>query len=382
MLYLDHNATTPLLPEVAEAMLQVAKVALGNPGSRHAAGRRSRQILEDAREQVAEVLGALPTEVIFTSGGTEATNMALVGFARGRQGVVLLPPGEHPATVETVEHLAGVEVVPLPIDDQGQLRTDCLSELPWDRVVCATLLLAHNETGAIQDVALIREHCAAGNVPWHLDAVQAVGKIPVSFRELGCTTMAVGAHKFCGPRGIGALLVKQGVRLPPLLYGGHQERGLRPGTEPVMLAVGMARALLLWQAHQHERLATLTALRDRLQLGLVASIPDVFVHSAKGRRLPNTLSIAFPGCSADALLVALDLAGMCCSIGSACASGSTRPSPILIAMNCPDDIARSTLRLSVGIQNTIAEIDTAIELITRVVSRLRQEHETASGNRP
>ncbi len=371
MIYLDHNATTPLLPDVLAEMQRVAATADGNPGSRHAAGRRARQVLEGAREEIAAVLGAQPTEVTFTSGGTEATNMALRGFAQGRRGVVVLPQGEHPATSETVANLHNCQPAFLPLDSQGRLIADQFDAAPWSAAVCATLLLAHNETGVIHDVTALRSRCEQHRIPWHLDAVQAVGKIPVNFRELGCTTLALGAHKFGGPRGVGALLIRKDVKLPPLLTGGHQEAGLRPGTEPVMLIAGMARALTIWQQHRAMRHAACSALRDQLQQGLLAAVAGAVVHCLQAPRLPNTLSIAFPGCAAEALLVGLDLAGLCCSLGSACASGSTKPSPVLVAMQLPAAVAASTLRLSVGPQNTAEEMDAAVRIIAEVVTRLR-----------
>lgn len=371
MIYLDYNATTPLLPEVQEEMLRVASLAVGNPGSRHSAGRKSRQLLEEARETVARILGATPDEVIFTSGGTEATNLALHGMRGARNGHIILPPAEHPATSEVVMHMTGCTPHVVPLGSQGLVKTDSLNSAPWDSAVMATLLLAHNETGVIQDVSLWRNLCDQHRIPWHVDAVQAVGKIGVNFRELGCTTMAVGAHKFYGPRGIGALLIRQGVELTPYLRGGGQERGMRPGTEPVMLAAGMAKALQIWDQNRETREVHLRTLRDRLESSLASSIPDFVVNCTNAKRLPNTLSIAFPGCVADALLVALDLAGLCVSVGSACASGSTKPPPILEAIGVSEEVAKSTVRISVGIQTTAEEIDCAVEIMRTVVNRLR-----------
>lgn len=369
MIYLDHNATTPLLPEVEEEMRRVARDGFGNPGSRHAAGRKARQILESARESIAAILGASRSEVVFTSGGTESINLALRGMTAGRRGTVLLPPGEHPATVETVKSLPHCQPTWLPINTQGLLIPNQFQSVAWEHVVCATCLLAHNETGVIQDLGFMREECESRQIPWHVDAVQAAGKLPLSFRELGCTAMSIGAHKFGGPRGIGALLIRQGVKLPSLMQGGHQEGGVRPGTEPVMLIAGMAEALEIWESRRLEWYQQLVTLRDRLQDGLLETIPFAVVNAGDAPRLPNTLSIAFPGCSAEALLVALDLAGVCCSLGSACASGSAQPSPILQAMQLPPNVVSSTLRLSLGVQNTEAEIDEAIRLISTAALR-------------
>ncbi|MFV0446401.1 MAG: cysteine desulfurase family protein [Planctomycetaceae bacterium] len=378
-IYLDYNATTPVRPEVLEEMTRVSRVAFGNPGSRHAAGRAARQVLEASRETLAALLGAQPREVVFTSGGTESINLAIQGLCGRRGGDVVAPEGEHPATVAALRRVgssatagASFRRLLLPIDSHGQVVGDSLDSLPWPEVRLVTLLLAHNETGVIQNVGPLAERCRAEQVPLHIDAVQAVGKIPVDFVSLGATALSLGAHKFYGPRGIGALLIKAGVTLPPLLVGGHQEQGRRAGTECVSLAAGMALALELWHREQAEVTTRLTALRDRLQAGLVAACPPTVVIGAESRRLPNTLNLAFPQCDGEALLVALDLAGVCCSLGGTCASGAATVSPILGAMGLPAELHRSCLRLSVGRENTIAEIDDAIVRITRSVQRQRR----------
>lgn len=373
MIYLDHNATTRPRPEVADAVARALRDAYGNPGSRHAAGRVARQALEGARETIARVLGASPGEVVFTSGGTEASNMALFGLAGDARGQVALPPGEHPATEEGVRVLVarGWRRVSLALDREGRLVQEQLSALPWNEIRLATALLAHNETGTVQDLSILSRLCREHGVPLHVDAVQAVGKIDVNFQALGAATLALGAHKFHGPRGIGALLVRKGTTLAPTQFGGHQEAGRRPGTECVALAVGMARALELWHSEREELTRRIAALRDRLEAALRAQCEPVVVHGPPAHRLPNTLSIAFPGCDGEALLVALDLEGVCCSLGSTCASGSAEPAPVLVAMQCPPEVSRSTLRLSVGRENTADEIDEAARRIAAVVAGLR-----------
>ncbi|MBX3439075.1 MAG: cysteine desulfurase [Planctomycetaceae bacterium] len=373
MIDLDHNATTRPLPEVVETVARVMVDAYANPGSRHAAGRTARRVLEESRETVAAILNADPQGVVFTSGGTEATNLALLGFADRRRGVIVLPPAEHPATEETVRYLETWDFQrhTLPIDGDGRFSSGALDGIPWEKVIWGTALLAHNETGVVHDLRPLAEMCQVHGVPFHVDAVQAVGKMPVDFHALGAATMSAGAHKFHGPRGIGMLLVRDGVRLPAAMFGGRQEGGHRPGTESVALAAGMATALRLWHEHQVERTAHVLFLRDRLESALDERCPPVVIHGSPGPRLPNTLNIAFPGVDGDALLVALDLAGVCVSLGSACASGSSEPSPILIAMGVPRDVALSSLRLSVGIDNTREEIDAAIDRIASIVTRLR-----------
>ncbi len=370
---LDHNATTRPRPEVIEAMDRAWRDAYGNPGSRHALGRRARQALEAARESIAAILHADPQEVVFTSGGTEASNLALLGLAEGRQGQIAAPPGEHPATEETINALAarGWSRCSIPLDQTGRIPAESLAELPWDRIRIATALFAHNETGTIQDLAPLADRCLSHGVPLHIDAVQAVGKFDVDFHASRATTLALGAHKFHGPRGIGALLIRSGARLAPVTFGGHQEAGRRAGTECVPLAVGMAKALELWYAQRDVWKSHVAQLRDRLERGLRERCPPVVVHGSTDHRLPNTLSIAFPDCDGDALLVALDLEGVCCSLGSTCSSGSSEPAPILIAMGCDPAVIRSTLRFSMGHDNTPEEIDQAIARIAATVKRLR-----------
>jgi len=365
---LDANATTRPLPEVVEVVARHLRDTWGNPGSRHGLGRQARRVLEDSRESIAAILGAHPDEVVFTSGGTEASNMAILGLARGPAGTLLLSPAEHPATLEACRVLQqrGWTLHKLPVDNQGQLTAP-----PEVTAQLAAILLAHNETGVVQPVGHISDLCRNANVPVHLDAVQAVGKIPINFHALGPTTLSFGAHKFHGPRGIGGLLVKRGTRLVPLLHGGHQERERRPGTEPVPLIAGMAKALELWSRDHEQRTRHLATLRDKLQAELARRCVPVVIHGEHAPRLPNTLNIAFPGLDGEALLVALDLEGICCSLGSTCASGSMEPAPILVAMGCPSEVSRASVRFSVSIENTAAEIDEAIDRISTVVARLR-----------
>lgn len=373
MIYLDNNATTPLAPEVLEEMQRVAVIGFGNPGSRHVAGRKARQILEDSRETIANLLDADPREVIFTSGGTEASNLAIFGLTAGRTGCIAVPPGEHPATVEPIQRLVqrGCRRSILKLNTVGQIESNAQSEISWTECILATALVAHNETGTILELEELISNCKEHHVPLHLDAVQAAGKIPVSFRHSGAATMSIGAHKFHGPRGIGALLIKEGVKVFPRIVGGFQEHGKRAGTESVMLAAGLARALSMCHENLAERADYLRNLRDRLEAGLITNCAPTAINGDYERRLPNTLNIAFPGCDADALLVALDLCGICCSHGSACASGSAEPAPILLGMNCPPEIYKSSLRFSVGVQNNQSEIDEAVRLVGTTVARLR-----------
>lgn len=379
MIYLDNNATTPPHPEVVDVIGRVSRDAYANPGSPHALGRRARQVLENARERFADLLNAHPDEVLFTSGGTEANNLAVRAFTAGSPGVIALTPGEHPAVLQACHsrEAEGFPLAWLPLDGEGRLEwVDPFEANPWWspslRLVC--LILAHNETGVIQSPQPLARACLERRIPLHLDGLQAVGKIPVSFHDLGCATLAVGAHKFQGPRGVGALLVRRGWKLTPQAWGGHQEGGLRPGTEAVPLVAGMVRALELCLAQQQLHKERQTQLRDRLEQGLRSLCPPVVLNGSREHRLPNTLNVGFPGVDGEALLVALDLAGVACSLGSACASGSAEPAPVLVAMRRPPELLLSSVRFSLGPQTTADEIEQAIRIISETIRRLRALH--------
>jgi cysteine desulfurase len=390
-LYLDHNATTPLLPAAWEAM-RLAAEAVGNPASPHHAGRRARQFLEDARERVAALLGADPDEVVFTSGATEANNLAIFGLT-AEPGRLLAAPIEHPCVIEPLQQLAGrgFELDWLPVTRRGHVEPAAVLDRvrPDTRLVC--LMLANHETGALQPVREVARALPAG-VPLHCDAAQAVGKVPVDFHDLGAATLSASAHKFRGPQGVGLLLVRRDAKLRPLLHGGHQQRGRRPGTEPVAPAVGLAAALEHAVRDREANRATLEGLRRRLLERLMTLLapamgseysalrtqhsaqPLVLNGPAPGEPdgLPTTLNVSFPGCRADVLLARLDLAGVACSTGSACSSGSLQPSPVLQAMGVPDAVLRSAIRFSLGPPLTEADIDDAAERIAACVNDLRR----------
>ncbi len=371
-IYLDHNATTPLLPAVWEAMLPSLRDG-GNPASAHAVGRQARRYLEDARECVADRLEAHPDEVLFTSGATEANNLALFGQVGDPPGHLLASPIEHPSVSEPLHHLAnaGFAVEYLPVDATGRVPADVLAERVLTGVRLLALMLVNHETGTIQPVKELASLLPPGSA-CHCDAVQAVGKVPVSFRQLGVTTLAFSAHKFYGPPGIGGLLIRLGVALRPRTFGGHQQGGRRPGTEPVALAVGLAAALDLACAEREAREARVVQLRERFLDHLRArAAPLVLNGSAAG--VPHTLNLSFPGIPAELLLMALDLAGVACSAGSACSSGSLLPSPVLRAMGLPEEGLRSAVRFSLGYLLDEDEIDIAAERVAAAVCRLRQE---------
>ena len=384
-IYLDHNATTPVLPDVAAAMAECDAQGYANPASAHRAGRRARQILEDAREGIGEMLGCRfvgerADRLIFTSGGTEANNLAILGIAGGEsaRGTVIISAIEHPSITGPATHLPrrGWGIGTLGVSRQGSVVADALSKLlreaatgriPPVRLV--SVMLGNNETGVVQPVAELAAISREAGVPMHTDAVQAVGKQPVNVRQLDVSALSVAAHKFHGPRGIGALLLRHDATLQPRLHGGFQQGGLRPGTESVTLAVGMFAALRSWHANQSERIRHLQTLRDRFEHSLLAARPTAVVNGADAERLPQTSNVAFPGFDRQALFLALDMAGVACSTGSACASGSSDPSPTLIAMGCDDAIVRSALRFSFGVENTLSEIDEAVKRIADVCGR-------------
>ncbi|MBC7968158.1 MAG: cysteine desulfurase [Fuerstia sp.] len=372
-IYLDNNATTPVFPEVIHRMTEAWATAFANPGSQHSYGREARRVLEDSRESIAEILNADASEVIFTSGGTESINMAIHGFTFGRSGTIAITAGEHPATLMSCERARqnGWKIVTIPVDDQGRLDDNQLPALPWEDIKLVCVILAHNETGVIQDAARLATLCQQHGAALLLDAVQAVGKIPVDFQNLGATALAFGAHKFHGPRGIGGLLLRRGVKLPPFLEGGHQENGRRAGTEPVPLIAGMAQALQVWSADSQHRTDRIRTLRDQLQQDLVRRCSPVVVHGANANRLANTLSIAFPGIPGEAMLVNLHLAGVACSLGSTCASGSAQAAPSLLAMGVDPEICKSSVRFSLAFQNSAEEITEAANRIVAVVARIR-----------
>lgn len=375
-LYLDCNATTTPDPAVIELVAKLMRDNWANPGSRHALGRKARRVLEDSRESIAAILGADPDEVLFTSGGTESNNVALNGFIRPAPGIILSGPGEHPSIAEPIKalQLQGYSSRELTVDSNGLLSED-LQQLPWAEIRIATLLLAHNETGVIQDPLPLAELCIEHQVPLHLDAVQAVGKIDVDFHATQATSLSFASHKFHGPRGIGGLLLRKGSRLVPLMRGGHQEQERRPGTESVPLIAGMAHALELWHRDREQRTTHIRNLRDQFEAKLQQALDNVTIIGKSATRLPNTSTIAFAGLDGEALLVALDLAGIACSQGSTCASGSSEPAPILIAMGVPTDQQRSAIRFSLGHQLTSEEIQQATE---RIIDVVRQQRERAA----
>lgn len=372
-IYLDHNATSPLDPQVARAMADCLRMGFANPASQHQAGRRARKILEDARETIAEIVGAeisttAADRVIFTGSGTEANNLALRGLAGKPPGRIIVSAIEHPSVFGTADYLQqqGFQVDRLETTSDGIVRIDRLGELLDENTRLVSVAMGNHETGVLQPVREIAALCNEAHVPLHTDAVQVVGKLPVDFQTLGLTAMTISGHKLGGPQGVGALVVRNRAELEPILYGGFQQGGMWPGTESVALAVGLQKALQLWQQHAPQRLTHMTMLRDHLETALRAGWPDLVVNGGTAPRLPHTSNIAFVGLERQALFMALDQAGVACSTGSACASGSSELSPVLLAMGCREEVVQSSLRLSLGSSTSKAEIDQAAGRILQV----------------
>lgn len=377
-IYLDANATTPLLPAVWEAMLPYWMDRPGNPASSHRFGRQARQALESARESIAYHLGAQPDEVIFTSGATEANNLALFGLAGKIPGRFVRSAIEHPCVVEPGRQLAeaGWMVETLPVSQDGIVSLPAEFPRPDTRLV--SVMLANHETGAVQPVGQVAARLG-GLALLHCDAAAAVGKMVISFADLGVAALTISAHKFHGPKGIGALVLERRTTLQPRLWGGHQQQGRRPGTEAVALAVGMARALELAVEELPARTRHVEQCRHAMVEGLRAQAAPIVINGPESGGLPHTLNVSFPGCQADLLLMNLDLAGIACSTGSACSSGSLLPSPVLEAMGVAKEVLQSALRFSFSPMLALNQVMRSVEIIAQVVKKLRQSSGWANG---
>ncbi|MBI5086413.1 MAG: cysteine desulfurase [Acidobacteria bacterium] len=362
--YFDHNASTPLAPEVLAAMERAQRELFGNPSSIHAAGQAARKAVEAARAQVAGLLRCDPKEVIFTSGGTEADNLAIFGVAgHGPDGHVVTTALEHPAVLEPVRARGNFTVIPVGSD--GVVDPDEIRRALRPDTVLISVMHANNETGAIQPLGEIAAIAREAGVPLHSDGVQAATKITTDVGELGVDLYSITGHKFNGPKGAGALYVRDGVKLSSLQMGGRHERNHRAGTENVAAIVGLGEAASL----QRKDVAP---LRDRLEAGLLARVPDAVVNTASAARTPNTSSMRFPGLDSEALLIALDLAGFAVSAGAACSSGAVKPSHVLTAMGLSMAEARSSIRFSVGLGNTEEQVDLLIAAVEAASARLRK----------
>jgi cysteine desulfurase len=377
-IYLDHNATTAVDPAVLDAMLPYFSSDFGNASSIHTFGQRARAAVETSREQVAALLNARPQEIVFTSGGTESDNHAIFGVA---QALLPVRPGTHVITT-TIEHEAvlnacqalekrGVAVTYLPVNREGLIDLDDLRRALRPETVLITVMHANNELGTIQPLAEIGRIAAEADVYFHTDAVQSAGKIPLDVKALQLDLLSISGHKLYAPKGIGALFIKSGTRLRQLLYGGHHQRGFRPGTENVAGIVGLGKAAELARHSLEKDAAHISRLRDTLEQGILARVADSRVNSSNAPRTPNTTNILFSGLEGEALIIALDLKGLACSTGAACSSGAVEPSHVLTAIGLPAADARATIRFSLGRHTTESEIAAALEIVPAAVAHLR-----------
>jgi cysteine desulfurase len=379
--YLDHAATTPVRPEAIEAMIPFLAGTFGNPSGGHAAARAAKTALEDAREEVASLLGAAPGEVVFTGGGTEADNLAVKGAARrarrahGADGVVTTA-FEHKGVLASCDHLEaeGFRVERLAVPASGVVDPESVAAAVDERTALVSVMLVNNEVGTIQPLpeitAAVRRRAPRARV--HTDAVQATPWLDVADAAAAVDLVAISAHKFGGPKGTGALVVRGGVELEPLIEGGGQERGLRSGTSNVAGAVAMATALRVTCAERAADVARVAALRDRLVDGLLAAVPDAFENGDRDAKVAGNAHVGFRGVEAEMLLVALDHAGLCAAAGSSCSSGATEPSHVLAAMGIARDDAIASIRLSLGFASTRDDVDVALDVIPRAVAQLRR----------
>jgi cysteine desulfurase len=371
--YLDNNATTPVLPEVFEAMRPYFAEHFGNASSIHHHGQETRAAVERARESVAVLLGCKASEIVFTSGGTEADNLAISGLMRAGDHVITLTI-EHHAVLNSCKHLeaTGCEVTYVRVDGRGLIDPDDIRRALRPHTRLITIMMANNETGVLQPVDEIGKIAAEADVYFHTDAVQAAGKVSIDVNRLGCDLLSISGHKMHAPQGVGALYVRKGTVLEPMFYGGSHERARRAGTENVPGIIGLGKAAqLAKEALERGDLTHMSAMRDQIEKKILSEIETTGVNGAGALRVPNTTNIHFDYIEGEALVIALDLKGLAVSTGAACSSGAIEPSHVLTAMGLPPEIARASLRFSLGKQNTAEDVNFALDLVPQTVSRLR-----------
>ncbi|HEY6508974.1 MAG TPA: cysteine desulfurase family protein [Vicinamibacterales bacterium] len=376
-IYLDHNATTPLAPACLEAMTVALREEFGNPSSVHHFGQRAKSVIDDARSQVSKLINADPSEVVFTGSGTESDNLAVRGAAEaleptGRRHLVVSAI-EHEAVLNTAKALGrrGWQVSLIPVGQSGIIDPDALLAVLTDRTALVSAMHANNEVGTIQPIATLAAAAKAVGALMHVDAVQSAGKIPLDVRALGADLVSISAHKFYGPKGVGALWIRRGVRLVAATTGGRHERGRRAGTENVAGIVGMGVAARLAREHFEAEGARVAALRDRLEEGILRAVSGTIVNGDRGARVPNTTNISFDRVEAESLLIGFDLAGIAVSTGSACSSGTLEPSHVLKAMGFPPHRTQNSIRFSLGASTTEADVDRTIAAAPGIVDKLR-----------
>ena len=382
-IYLDYNATTPVLPEVVEAMLPYFTENFANPSSAHQAGREARDRIDDARISIALSLGATKDEVIFTGGGTEANNLAILGFVDsirktdpGRKIHLILSSIEHKAVRGPMEYLrdhAGINISFLPVNEKGVIDLDLVKDMICEDTCLISVMLANNEIGTIQPVAEIAEIAHESGIAVHVDAIQCVGKIPVKVRKLGADMLSIAAHKFHGPKGIGALYVKRGTPLNPIMYGAPHERGMRPGTQNVPSIIGMQKAMQIAIRDMEKNATHETLLCDLIRKNLVENLQDLRFHGDGATLLPNTVNVSFKGVQGTLLAAKLDTLGICVGTGAACNTGSTGGSAVMQAMRVPPEFAFGNIRISFGPEVTKLDTLKASQLIIQTVNEMRSE---------
>jgi cysteine desulfurase len=379
MHYLDHAATTPVLPEVADVMARVLRDDFGNPSSVHGVGRRAKEVVEESREKVAAAIGARPDEIVFTGGGTEADNLALKGAAaklRGNGDHLLVSAFEHHAVLDATEALAreGLEVSRAPVTSDGTVEAEAVSERMRPSTILVSVMTVNNEIGTVQDIPAIVQAVRATNrhALFHTDAVQALGSVPVDVHAWGVDLAAFAAHKLGGPKGVGALFVRSGVALDAIVHGGGQERGLRSGTLNVPGIAGFGVAAEIAAKEVYEKSDRLRVLRDRLLEAIRAAIPDVVVNGGMAQRVAGNLNVSIPGTEGETLLLLLDQEGIACSSGSACASGALDPSHVLLAIGSPKKLAEGSLRFSLGRSSTDRDVEAVQDVLPKIVRQARR----------
>ncbi|MDB4370493.1 cysteine desulfurase [Mariniblastus sp.] len=386
-IYLDHNSTAPMLPEVANKMTECFAAGFVNPASQHRPGQLARKHLEDARRKIADYLGAKTSgmdtdQLIFTSGGTESNNLAILGLVNtpdsdpGNKPSLFTPQHilissiEHPSVIGAAEQLVrlGHSVDKIPVDSNGVCRVDRLDSMINDDTKLISLMLANNETGVVQPVNEVAQLCRDRDILFHTDAVQAVGKVPVHFRELSVDALSFTGHKFGGPRGIGGLILRHGLTPAPLQFGGFQQMALRPGTEDVALVAGMETALEIFHKNETDYYSDVLVLRNHLEQALLSRFPGLVINGADATRLPHVSNLSFSEVDRQSFLMAADMKGLAISTGSACASGSSELSPVLLAMGLEKSIIENSVRISLGVSNTRDEIEDTVEIISQILS--------------
>ncbi len=376
-IYLDHNATTPVDPAVAEAMLPFLNEGYGNASSVHLFGRDAKAALEQARETIAGVINCEPSELYFTSGGTESDNIAVLGTAyqnRNKKTHLVGGATEHHAVIEPAEHLhhhEGFGLDLLPVDGEGFASATELAKLITDHTCLVSVMHGNNETGSVQDIAALTAVTRERGVLFHTDAVQSIGKVEVDVKQLGIDMLSLTGHKIYGPKGTGALFIRQGVKIAPLFYGGSHEKKRRPGTENVAGIVGLAKALEIAEKQRESDFTRLSELADYFIEKITTAVPDTYLNSPRTRRIPQTINLSFPGAEGESIILSLDLKGVAASSGSACTSGATEPSHVLTAMGVPLGCGQAAVRFSMGRVTTKEHMDYVVEVLPPIIERLR-----------